>query len=221
MRLMPESNAEKITFCQSHLAAWAEHAEAIGASPEEVAALAAKVEAARAARLAKGVAEQAAQSATLAMNMAIEEMATAAATIVAKVRTRARQDGDAVYSLANIPAPEKGSPIAPPGGPERFNVELNQIGAVTLMWKCKNPRGAVGTTYLVRRRIGRGGAFEYVGTVGECRFDDWTIPAGATDVEYEVQGIRSTAKGPAVRHTVHFGGIHPAFAAMASQQRAA
>ena len=221
MRLMPESNQGKISFCSTHVSTWAENAEGIGSSAEEIAALAAKVEAARAAFDAKQRADQAAQSATLAMHAALDEMTTLTASVVLKARAKARLDGDGVYVLAQIPAPAKGSPIAPPGRPESFKAELQQIGAVTLTWKCKNPRGAVGTMYHVRRRIGVGGKFEFLDTVGECRFEDWTIPAGTGEVEYEVRGIRSTAAGPAGQYVLHFGGVDKVFLPAATQLRAA
>lgn len=221
MRLMPESNAEKITFCQTHLTPWADHAEEIGSSPEEIAALADLVQTAREAFNAKQRAEAAAQSATLAMRQAIDAMANAAATVVLKVRAKARQHGDAIYSLAHIPVPGKGSPIAPPGMPHSFETSLDAaIGAVTLTWTCKNPRGAAGTMYHVRRRIGSDGRFEMLGTVGECKFVDYTIPLGAGEILYEVQGIRSTTVGPKATHAVQFGGT-PAFAAAQAPARSA
>lgn len=104
-----------------------------------------------------------------------------------------------------IPPPAKASPIGPPGQPTQFTFELDARGALELSWKCKNPRGAVGTMYQVSRRIGPGGELVPLGITGEKRFVDETIPAGSTQVIYQIQAIRSTAAGPIATFNVNFG----------------
>lgn len=204
MRLVPESNVGKIQFYSSRFGPWAERAAEIGADPALVATLAGQTEAARAAYKAQRAAQQAAQAATITMNLAIEEMARTGASIVQQIRAKASTSGDGVYSLASISPPQNGSPIAPPGKPTQFSCALTVIGTLVLKWKCRNPRGAVGTMYHVNRRIGDG-PFQYVGCTGERKFVDATVPAGASALIYQVQGMRSTAVGPIGSHIVNFG----------------
>jgi hypothetical protein len=135
-------------------------------------------------------------------------MAELASTVVSGVRTTARTAGDSVYRLAMIPAPKKASPIKPPGQPSGFTLSANQDGSVVLRWTCKNPRGAVGTMYHVRRKLGdplAPGSFEFLGAVGEKEFVDETIPPGTASLVYEVQAVRSTSTGEVGTYVFNFG----------------
>ena len=67
--------------------------------------------------------------------------------------------------------------------------------------------GAVGTTYHVERAVGNpDGPMAYVGTTGEKKFIDQTIPAGTSMIFYQVRGVRSTKVGPTATHFVKLGG---------------
>ena len=207
MRLVPESNGKRIEFFSIRLEKWAEHAVEIGTSAEEVAALEAETAEARAALAAQRKAQDAARAATLRMNLAIEKMARRGAAIVQQIRARAMTSGEGVYSLASIAPPAKGSPIGPPGQPTGFAVELWTVGTLVLRWKCKNPRGAVGTLYHVHRQVlGREDGFVYLGCVGERKFVDETVPAGAGAIVYQIQAMRSTATGLSATFNVNLGG---------------
>ncbi|MGC4074610.1 MAG: hypothetical protein QM760_19335 [Nibricoccus sp.] len=82
---------------------------------------------------------------------------------------------------------------------------LDGNGAVILRWKCRQPHGAQGTVYQVYRSIGADGPFEFVGCVGEKRYVDATVPAGATRLTYRVRAVRSTKVGPWASFPVNFG----------------
>jgi hypothetical protein len=194
MRLLPKDKSGKIEFCKVHLAAWAEHAAAIGTTPEQVAELATRTEAARLALIEQDQAQQAARAATLRLKIAIENMTSSASAIILQIRSEAGRGGDGVYLLAQISAPAKGSPIAPPGRPFGFKAELDAIGGLRLTWKCRNPRGSQGTIYQLWRRID-GGKLTYIGGTGRRRYVDATVPAGSAGVMYQIQAVRSTAKG--------------------------
>jgi hypothetical protein len=99
----------------------------------------------------------------------------------------------------------KGSPRPASDAPTSFSVELDARGAITLKWKCANPRGTRGTMYEVWRRNEQGGEFEYLATTGQRRFVDDTLRAGFTSVTYQVRAVRSTVKGPWAQHLVNFG----------------
>lgn len=205
MPVVPSKSVAKIAFYETHNASWAANAAAIGTTPEAVSALADLTAAAREAYQEQRMAQDAARSATLKLQMAVEAMANAGAAIIGQVRVQATASGDGVYSLASIPKPAKPSPIGPPGQPTSFSVELSQIGSLTLKWKCKNPAGAVGTVYRVWRRIGQG-ELTFLATVGAKQFVDDTLPAGTAAVMYQVQGMRTTAVGPVAQFNVSFGG---------------
>lgn len=108
----------------------------------------------------------------------------------------------------NVPA--KRQPMPAPGKPDKFKLVLSQSGSLTISWVCDNPRGSKGTIYQVSRRIdgpGGQGPFEYVGSAGVKRFVDVTLPAGATNITYRVQAIRSTKVGPVAEYNVNIGGV--------------
>jgi type II secretory pathway pseudopilin PulG len=205
MRLVPRKVADKIQFCQTHLDLWQEHPEEIGTTIEAVNDLQAKMEAARAAYRAQQEAYAAAQSATLALKIVLDEMSSANSAIIMQIRGKARMAGADVYPLAGIPIPQKASTTPPPGNPYSFSVRLDGTGALRLKWKCDNPRGTTGTMYLVSRQIGENEGFVPLGTAGGKEFIDNTIPAGTAAVLYKVQAIRSTAVGNAALFPVSLG----------------
>lgn len=97
------------------------------------------------------------------------------------------------------------TPVPPPGTPSNFRVELFEDGSLQLKWKCNNPNGAKGTLYQVYRRTSAEGEFTYLGGSGDRKFLDATIPAGSSQVTYQIQGVRSTAVGPWAQFNVNFG----------------
>lgn len=206
MGIVPERLSEKVMFFQSRLGVFAAHAAEIGLSEEDVADLEAKVAAARAAALAQDQAQSAARAATSRYNAAVAALGEAGATAIMKIRTRAESTGDVgVYTLSTIPPIAARSPMPAPGTPTELKSRLGGNGSLILEWKCKNPRGSMGTVYAVSRQVGDGGPFVYLATVGEKRFVDETIPAGATRLNYRIQAMRSTKVGPANEFPITFG----------------
>ncbi|MBK8268042.1 MAG: hypothetical protein IPK83_06925 [Planctomycetes bacterium] len=60
-----------------------------------------------------------------------------------------------VYNAAQIAPPAAKSKAPPPSQPERLAAALGaNDGSLTLTWKCSNPAGTSGTSYIVRRRLG-------------------------------------------------------------------
>ena len=205
MGLVPDDKGGRIGFFESHLGKWAENADELGFSPAQIAEMEALTQSARAALREQGMAQNAAMAATNKLRLALDAMMTAGALMIRQVRTRAAAEGEGMYSLANIDPPAKPSPIGAPGKPDNFKVSLNVIGAITLRWTCKNPRGAVGTTYHVWRRIGPSGPFTCLGATGVKKFVDETLPQGLAQVTYQIQAVRSTKAGPWARFDVNFG----------------
>jgi hypothetical protein len=61
------------------------------------------------------------------------------------------------------------------------------------------------TQYEVLRRIGAAGEFTFLGGTGMKQFTDPTIPAGSSQVTYQIQATRTTAVGPWAQFNVNFG----------------
>jgi hypothetical protein len=213
MTIVPETREGKVTFYEAHLSPWAEDPASIGTTSEAVATLADLVAEARAALEDHRQAQMAARSATLRYHQAVARMHAGTGGgqwILQNIKAFAQATADTgVYARAQIPVPAKpGRPgsLPAPGKPYAFDAALGQIGDLTLTWKCDNPSGTVGTIYQVRRQIGMDGPFEMVGTVGDKRFLDHTIPPGTVNCMYEVTAMRSTTKGEPALHTMRFAG---------------
>lgn len=206
MRTVPRNQSPKISFFKSRLVKWNENAEQIGVSPEDVALLSARTDAARVALSAQRAAQMAAEAATLKLQIAMDEMATQGAAMLLQIRAKARMSGNnRVYSLAQIATPKKGSPIGVPGKPNRFEFMVDDLGALRMTWQCKNPRGSTGTIYQIYRRIGGSGEMTFLGTSGKKRFVDTTLPIGASSIMYQIRAVRSTKVGEAATFNVNFG----------------
>ena len=171
MRLVPRNKAPQIQFFARHLEQWAAEAGSIGLAPEDVADLAAKTDAARAALAVQQQAQAAAQSATLSLRIAMEAMASKGAAMILQIRAKANEAGNGVYPLASISPPNAPSPIGAPGTPHSFTFSLDQGGVLRLKWKCQNPRGSVGTMNQVRRQVGGSGAGQALSALSDLGQD--------------------------------------------------
>jgi hypothetical protein len=205
MPVVPNKLTERIEFYENHVTPWNTNATAIGTTTAAVTHLSTKTVAARDAFNAQQAAQDAAKAATHTQKMAIDAMETAGASIIKQVRSKAAISGDSVYTLAQIPAPATPSPRPAPGTPANFTVDLFQDGSLELKWKCANPAGSSGTIYQVWRRVEADGQFEYLGGSGLRKYIDNTIPAGSSQVTYQIQAVRSTAVGAFAQFNVNFG----------------
>jgi hypothetical protein len=99
---------------------------------------------------------------------------------------------------------ETPTPVGSLGKPTKLKVTLSETGALELGWSCSSPR-ASGMTYQIYRRNAPDGEFTYIGGSGEKKFTDATLPAGSSQVTYQIQAVRSTAVGPWASFNVNFG----------------
>lgn len=150
------------------------------------------------------LAQNAARAATAELRGAMESLSRLGASMIGKIRSAARMEGDGVYAKALMSPPAEPSPIGAPGTPTGFRALLQSDGVMLLKWKCKNPRGSEGTMYEVRRTIGDGPSAA-LGTVGRKEFRDGSLPAGTRLAVYSVRAIRSTRRGEPATFNVPLG----------------
>jgi hypothetical protein len=205
MGLIPDTKTGKIAFYQSKIAPWTTNAVAIGTTATAVAELDTKLTTAQDALAAQDAATEAAKTATATANNAISALTAAGADILRQIRAKGAITGDSVYELAQIPAPATPTPVGPPGTPYKLGVTLRPTGALEFTWKCDNPTGSVGTIYNVYRALEGSDDFKYLGGTGTRNFVDHTLPAGSTNVTYQIQAVRSTAVGVENEFVVKFG----------------
>ena len=205
MGVIPSSRLGKIEFYEAHLQAWATNAAAIGLDPAAVLAFQTLISDARSAYLDAEMKREASKAATFTFHDDTDRMAVIGSALLKNIRAFAeRTDNPGVYALAQIPAPSQPSPVGPPGRPFDLTVGLAQTGAIALRWKCDNPSGASGTVYEVQRRIGSG-AFSFLELAGERAFEDATIPAGSSNIVYQITAVRGKTRGQSALFLVNFG----------------
>ena len=198
-------SAGTIGYFGSKVAPWTTNATAIGTTTAAVTAMDAKVVAAQAKLAAKIAAHETAKNATAALDNAVDALIDAGMDIVRQIRAKAEIDGNDVYELAEIPAPATPGPIGPLGTPTEFSATFDGAGGLEIKWKCTNPKNSGGTVYQVWRRIGGVGEVVFLANAGEKKFLDTTIPAGSSQVTYQIRAIRSTSAGASAQFNVNFG----------------
>lgn len=210
MATFPESpRAAFLQWCQAHAPVWTANAAAIGLTPAQATTFDTQTDALAAAILAQEQAKQNYQVATQEVNGAYAALRASAGDDVRLIRAYAESQSkpEVVYNIAQIPPPAAPTPMPPPGQPTDLTVTLAPSnGDLTLRWKCTNPPGAAGTSYIIRRRLPGESEFTFLGVSGKKEFVDNTLVAGPDSVQYTVQGQRSDSSGPlSAIFTVNFG----------------
>ncbi|MFN7317204.1 MAG: hypothetical protein ACK5VN_16200 [Phycisphaerae bacterium] len=188
-----------IAWAQAHIQPWTDHAAEIGLDNLLVSQYAGLVTAYQAAAADAEAARQAAEVATRDATAAFTALRRATTANVTTIRTFAQRQTkpDVVYSLAEITPRQDPSALPPPGQPTNLAVSLvSATGALQLTWKCVNPVGAAGTSYIIRRRLPTESTFSFIGVTGERRYVDNTFIAGPDSVQYNVQAQRADSAGP-------------------------
>jgi hypothetical protein len=216
MSTYPESpRAAFLAWCEAHAPVFIANAAQIGLSTAQAAGFNVTTGALAAALLAQEQAKQAYRAATADANAAFATLRGSAGETVRLIRAFAESQPKPsnVYMLAEIPPPAAPSPVPPPGQPTNLVVGLTPAsGDLTLRWKCTNPPGAAGTSYIVRRRLPGETEFAFLGVTGRKEFIDDSLIAGPDSVQYTVQGQRSDSSGPLSEiFTVNFGQLGGGF----------
>ncbi len=83
-------------------------------------------------------------------------------------------------------------------------MNLAATGALELRGNVRIPK-ARPAQHQLWRRVGGTGDFAFLAGVGAKKFTDNTVPAGSSQVTYQVQAVRSTAVGEFAQFNVNFG----------------
>jgi len=198
-----------LAWCEAHKTVFTANADDIGLTTAQATLFTNATNVAAGALNDQEAAKQAAMAATVTCEDAFDSLRTIAGSTVRSIKTYAElQDKpNTVYVLAQIPPPSPPTPMPPPGQPTNLIVTLTTAdGDLTLRWKCENPAGAAGTSYIIRRKLPTEANFQFVGVSGKKEFVDQTLYAGPDSVQYTVQGQRSDSTGPLSEvFTVNFG----------------
>jgi hypothetical protein len=197
MSFIPRTTAEYINYAQAHGPVFVANAAAIGVLPATATAFSNAADALTKTYNAQVAAAEAAKAATATLEDAIRNNRRQFADIVRMVRVKAAAAADptVVYNAANIPAPAAPTPVAAPGTPRDFTVNIN------------TSNGAV-TVYMVQRKFSQTGAPQFCGLAGgEKTFTDATLPVGTDSVIYMVTGQRSGVQGQTAEVNVRFGTV--------------
>ncbi len=205
MSTVPKKISDRLAWYALRAPVWGLNAAQIGLEPtaatafsEEVGDVQLKYQALQAARAAARAREVEFKSAYAAMS---DRGGNFVRTIRAFAQTTAL---DQVYATAQIPPPKIPAPLPAPGKPYDAEVQLRAGGSLGLSWKCLNPADGAGVRYEIRRTDGSG-ATVLLGSVGERRFTDTTLPAGSASVTYTITAVRSDKQGLANQFLVQFG----------------
>ena len=198
-----------MSWCQAHTEIFTTSSAAIGLTSQEAVDFEANT---NGYATALGEVEKARIALRLAVDNADAQytlMRRSMSQAVSDIRYFALQQPDpqVVYNLAQVPPRAQASTLPPPGRPTDFSVELlDSTGAIQLRWKCQNPQGTSGTSYMIRRRLPTETNFTIIGVSGERRFVDNTFVAGPDSVEYTVQAQRADRAGlESAIYTINFG----------------
>lgn len=211
MATYPRDRAEFLRWAEAHIDVFTAQAANIGLTAAQATAFKNQVGALRSRTTAQQAAKDAAKAATEAARDADSATRELTSDLVRSIRAFATNNNNPnVYVLAQIPAPNPGAPVPPPGQPTDFKVELNSDGSITLKWKAKHPEGSDRVVYFVQRKLINESAFTLVGGSGEKSYQDDTLPVGIDGATYIITAQRGNVQGqPSRQLTVTFGSGGP------------
>ncbi len=199
MSILPTRLEDLLTFMDNHANTWTAAFAQIGVSSQQAAAFADLASKARDAFNAQKDAQDAARAATLSQQDAVRDARRDCQALIDIIKAFANASANptAVLNAAQLPPPAEPEPIPAPGQPTDMTVGIDPTqGFIKLAWKCANPAGSSGTSYIIRRKTPSQTEWAFVGATGKKNFTDTTFTAGPDRVQYSVQAQRSDVSGP-------------------------
>ncbi len=203
MPVYPETDAQRLIFCQAHAPLWVTNAAAIGVVPATATALQTATTTAQTAYDDMITARNAAKSATLNFRNKAAIMNDQARGIIGTVKAYAESRNDPnVYVLADIPAPAAPTPVPPPSMPTDFNAAIDGSGQLTLTWKAERRGPTTGVFFEVSRKSGTQLEFTVINATAETSYIDpgfaSFLASGPGNVSYRIRAIRGSNASPYV-----------------------
>lgn len=206
-RTIPVDKAGQLDFFETRITAWTESAAEIGLLASQSTQLSSLITAARASYDAAQAAKQALKGLIEVQDADLAAMTQYGSQLVQTIRAFAVQTGDPqVYATAEIEPRKDPTPI-PPFPASNLSYVLTTSGALKLTW---DGRLSTGTSYILERAFfdqqGGVGPFEAIAFVDGLSFTDETIPAGTSNVLYQVKALKGeTTTEPTAPIFVRFG----------------
>ncbi len=223
MSTIPQSYPAAIDWTTTHLANWPADPTTIGLDAARVLELTQRKDLAAAALATALQLDDQKKAAFADYHAKAKAMRDYASQSVGIIRGFAEgsTNPEAIYTLAQIPAPADPSPAPAPGVPYKFETRLIQGGALEVAFECDN-EGTNSVNYEVRRRdgTGQGAPFTFIMNAGERRFVDETIPNGTGTVTYRIVGFRTTSRGDPAFFMVAFGAGNSAEVVLTGEEAA-
>ncbi|MFI4916818.1 MAG: hypothetical protein ACIAS6_09980 [Phycisphaerales bacterium JB060] len=209
MATLPERLSRVIWWVKVRLPVWEADPAFIGLDEATVAELAALAEQAAQARIAYTQAKAAARGAGGVYRERARLLRKRTSVAIDRVRGHAAGQADptGVLVAARLRKRSRPSPTPAPGTPGALATELLQNGWLKCKFPCKNHRSLRGVTYLIERRLGPTGAYEFLTLARGRAFTDKTIPRGTDEATYRITSQTSTKAGKPANFTVRFGAV--------------
>ena len=204
---LPSQKLPSIEWLEGHIVNWNANAAGIGLASAAVISLGTDIANARQAFTVTTEIRTESKSKTADYYAKTKLMHDNAAILIQAIKAfaDAAETPSAVYTLAQISAPDPASPSAPPSQPVIDDYRVLGDGSVKIEWEAIGPGG---TIYNVTRKVAGETAFTFVGQgdSSDKSFIDTTLPAGSATASYRVQGVRGPLTGlVSAMFTVSFG----------------
>ncbi len=207
MANIPKTMAGLLEWAPGHAAQWLGHAAALGLDPLAAQRFVDEVEAFELRKAQSLAAHRAAENATARLNTQEQAVRGLAGALVRQIKAHAEAVGDpSLILLAQLRQDAAPGTLPPPLPPREFTWSMDSLGALTIRWKVRQPKGVQNVTYNITRSLD-GGPFAPVGSVGSAkRFTDTTLPAGTALVAYMIEPMRGGVRGePSREFIIRFG----------------
>lgn len=186
-RVIPKGKSNRLDFLRAHVPQWIANAAELGLDAITVASLTATLADAEDAYADHVAKQNEARAATISSDDAIDRATRLASTVVLKVRALAVSgDGNAAYSVAQIPPPKKPARTkVPPTAPQITSMTMAQ-GVLTIKWS----GSLTGTDFFTIYRAGPDGKPVVLKSLRALDYRDESVPLDQGDVQYFVVANR-------------------------------
>jgi hypothetical protein len=206
---LPSGDRQTLEFLEAHIAQWNTNQAAIGITSAAITDLSTDVANTRQAFTAVESVRADSKIKTQDFYTKADGIHKKGADIISTIKAFASSSGNAanVYLLAGLTPKDPPQPAPAPEQPTNGSAELGGNGAVIINF---DARGATGTVWQIWRQLGTETEYTFIGNADSATksYVDNTVPAGESNAQYTVQGVRGSVTGPvSFAILVQFGGV--------------